>query len=462
MADEYDVIIIGGGAAGENVAGRTSPGGLSTVLIESELVGGECSYWACMPSKALLRPVEALNAAKRVPGAAGAVTGGVDVEKTLRSRDAFASNWDDSGQVQWLESVNTDLIRGHARLAGLKKVVIDLAEGGTRELTARKAVVLATGSHTSVPPIEGIEDVGAYTNRDIVVCKDVPDSLVILGAGPVGVEMAQAWKSLGAKEVTVVERLRPDEFPRLEPFAVEILVEALEEEGIRVLTGTGAVKVEGAGDMVTVTLDNGETVTAQRLVLATGRAPNTDDLGLETVGLTPGKWVEVDDTLQATGVEGGWLYAVGDLNARALVTHQGKYQARQAGDHILGKGTTAWADNVAVPAVIFTDPQVATVGLTERHAREQGVNVRVIQMGLAVAASSLTGKDLKGGVKFVVDEDRKVLVGATFVGPTAGEMVHAATIAIVGEVSLDKLWHATPAFPTMSELWLRFLEAYGF
>ena len=462
MADEYDVIIIGGGAAGENVAGRTSPGGLSTVVVEEELVGGECSYWACMPSKALLRPGEALNAARRVPAAAGAVTGGVDAEKALRSRDAFSSNWDDDGQVKWLESVNTDLIRGQARLTGPKQVSVELSEGGVRELTARKAVVIATGSTSAVPPVKGIGDVGAYTNRDIVVCPDVPESLIILGAGPVGLEMAQAWKSLGTSEVTVVERLRADEMRGVEPFAMEVVLEAFAEEGIRVIMGTSVVEARRADDAVTVTLENGETVTASRLVLATGRKARTTDIGVESVGLTPGATIQVEDSLQVKGVPGGWLYAVGDVNGRALLTHQGKYQARQAGDHILGKGTTAWADNVAVPAVIFTDPQVGSVGLTERAARERGVNVKVVEMGLAVAASSLMGKDLKGGVKFVVDEDRKVLVGATFVGPNAGEMVHAATIAIIGEVSLDKLWHATPSFPTLSELWLRFLETYGY
>ena len=462
MADVYDVIIIGGGAAGENVAGRTSPGGLSTVIIENELVGGECSYWACMPSKALLRPLEVLNAAKRVPAAAGAVTGGVDAEEALRSRNAAANEWDDYWQVKWVESVSTDLIRGHARLTGTKTVEVDLAEGGTQQLTARKAVVIATGSHTAVPPIDGIDEVGAYSNRDIVTCPDVPESLVILGAGPVGLEMAQAWKSLGTKEVTVIDRLGEDELPHMEPFAVRLLIEALEEEGIRVVLGSGAVAASRTDGGVTVQLESGETVTASRLVLATGRRPNTSDLGLESVGLTPGDFIDVDDSLQVIGVGGGWLYAVGDVNGRALLTHQGKYQARQAGDHILGKGTSAWADNVAVPSVVFTDPQVASVGLTERQARERGFDVKVVELGLSVAAASLMGKNLKGGVKFVVDQQRKVLVGATFVGPTAGEMVHAATIAIVGEVSLDRLWHATPPFPTMSELWLRFLEAYGY
>jgi pyruvate/2-oxoglutarate dehydrogenase complex dihydrolipoamide dehydrogenase (E3) component len=462
MTDEYDVIIIGGGAAGENVAGRTSPGGLSTVIIESHLVGGECTYWACMPSKALLRPQEVLAAARRVPAAAGAVTGTIDAEKALSSRDAFANRWDDYWQVKWVELVEADLIRGSARLTGDRTVHVDLAEGGTRELTARKAVVVATGSVPAFPPIDGIEDVGAWTSRDIVTAKKVPGSLIVLGSGPVGAEMAQAWKSLGCNDVTVIERRTADESTAIEPFAKRLLVEALEEDGIVVRMGCNVVAARRDGDRVTVTLDDAEELSAERLVVATGRRPNTASVGLESVGLTPSERIDVADTMQATGVPAGWLYAVGDVNGRALLTHQGKYQARQAGDHILGKGTTAWADNVAVPAVIFTDPQIGYVGLNEGQAREKGLNVKTVELGLGVAAASLMGKEVKGGVKFVVDTDRNVLVGATFVGPGAGEQVHAATIAIVAEVSLDKLWHAVPSFPTLSELWLRFLEAYGY
>ena len=459
MVDQYDVIIIGGGAAGENVAGRTQPGGLRTVIIEADLVGGECSYWACMPSKALLRPAEVLAQARRVPAASGAVTGTVDVEETLRSRDAFANQYDDDGQAKWVESIEADLIRGQARLAGPRRVSVETADG-VRELTAAKAVVLATGSRTAVPPIPGIEDVGAWSSRDIVTAKAVPESIIVLGMGPVGAEMAQAWRSLGS-EVTVIDQAQADGFPKIEPFAVEALVQQMEEDGIRVLLGASVEAVSRQGTTATVRLASGAQIAGSELILATGRLSSTDDVGLETVGLTPGQRIDVNDHLVVSGVEGDWLYAVGDVNGRALLTHQGKYQARQAGDHILGKQTAAWADNVAVPAVMFTDPQIASVGLTERQAREQALNVRVVEMGWAVAASSLLGKDTKGGAKFIVDEDRHVLVGVTFAGPGAGELIHAATIAIVGEVTLDRLWHATPAFPTMSEIWLRFLESYG-
>jgi pyruvate/2-oxoglutarate dehydrogenase complex dihydrolipoamide dehydrogenase (E3) component len=462
MAEEYDVIIIGGGAAGENVAGRTSPGGLSTVIIDSELVGGECTYWACMPSKALLRPAETLKAATRVPAAAGAVTGDVDAEKALRSRDAFANGWDDYWQVKWVESVEADLIRGHARITGERQVSVELAGGGVQELVARKAVVIATGSTPALPAIKGIEDVGAWTSRDIVTAKEVPESLIILGAGPVGLEMAQAWKSLGTKSVTLIERRLPEELTRIEPFAMTLVLEALAEDGVVVRMPCIVHEVSRKDGVVAATMDQGETLSAAEVVVATGRQPNTGNVGLETIGLPTEGPIKVEDSMQAVGVDGGWLYAVGDVNGRGPLTHQGKYQARQAGDHILGKGTGAWADNIAIPAVIFTDPQIASVGLTEARARAQGIPVKVVELGLVGAAASLAGKDLRGGVKFVVDEQRNVLVGATFVGPTAGEMLHATTIAIVGEVTLDTLWHAVPAFPTMSELWLRFLESYGY
>ncbi len=463
--EQFDIIVIGGGAAGENIAGRCMECGSSIAVIESDLVGGECSYWACIPSKALLRPGEVLAEVRRVPGASAAVTGELDVDAVLRRRDEIVGNWDDEGQVKWLERAGGTLIRGHARLAGERRVDVELGGGQVRELEARLAVVLATGSAAMIPPIDGLRDISVWDSRRATSARHVPERLVVLGGGVVGVEMAQAWKRLGAREVTVVEggeRL----VPNLEPFAGDELRAAFEEEGIVVVTGAKAVRAEREGGdtaPVTLTLDDGRSVTGDELLVAVGRRANTADLGVDTVGLAPGKSVEVDDQLHALGVPGRWLYAVGDVNGRALLTHMGKYQARIAADVILkGSRLEAWADHRAVPSVVFTDPQLASVGLTERQAREQGFDVRVVTYGTGeVSGAKVHGLGITGTSQLVIDEARRVIVGATFTGPGVGEMLHAATIAIAGEVPLDVLWHAVPAFPTISEVWLRLLEAYG-
>lgn len=470
-AEEFDVVVIGAGPSGENVADRAVKGGLSAAIVESALVGGECSYWACIPSKALLRPMHALEGARRVNGARQAVRGDVDISAALERRDEFVSHFDDTGQVSWLEDARIELFRGEGRLAGERRVAVETASGAL-SLIAREAVVIATGSIPSFPPVPGLKEAKPWTTHDAtsVSMGALPSELIILGGGVAGCELAQVFSSLGVS-VTILEaatRLLPSN----EPFAGELVEARMGALGIEVRTGVSVGAVSRAEDGVRVTLAD-TTLRADELLVATGRHPNTDDLGLDTVGLASGEWIEVDDSLRAISVPGGWLYAVGDVNRRALLTHQGKYQARACGDGIVARARgggvdSAWskcvatADHTAVPGVVFTDPEVASVGLTGAQAEELGLRTRVVDYVIGnVSGAALFADDYGGRARLVVDDDRRVVIGATFVGPGAAELLHAATIAIVSEVSLDRLWHAVPAFPTISEVWLRLLEAYG-
>jgi pyruvate/2-oxoglutarate dehydrogenase complex dihydrolipoamide dehydrogenase (E3) component len=475
-AETYDVVVIGAGPVGENVADRAVRGGLSVAVVERELVGGECSYWACMPTKALLRSAAALRAVRRLPGAREAVTGELDVAAVLRRRDAFASDWKDDGQVAWLDSAGIPLHRGHGRITG-DKVVEVTGEDGVTTLTARHAVVVATGTGALVPDIEGLRASKPWTSRETVAAKEVPGRLAIIGGGVVASEMATAFSSLGA----TVEVLARDGVLHLqEPFAGERVTAALREAGVTVRIGAEAASVRRDDDgTVHITLKTGERIEADELLVAIGRTPNTEDIGLDTVGLKPGSWLVVDDAMRVLGEDGtplgdGWLYAIGDVNRRVLLTHQGKYQARALGDGLVAraKGETvdvgpwgrhaATADERAVPQVVFTEPEIAAVGLTAAAAEAAGLRVRVVDHDLAATAgSSLHAEGYSGHARMVVDEDRKVIVGFTLVGPDVAELLHAATIAIVAEVPLDRLWHAVPSFPTVSEVWLRLLEAYG-
>ncbi|HEX6196134.1 MAG TPA: NAD(P)/FAD-dependent oxidoreductase [Jiangellaceae bacterium] len=472
--DTFDVVVIGAGPPGENVADRVVRSGMSCAVVESELVGGECSYWACMPSKALLRPWAAVSAARAVPAVAAAGSVDLDAAKVLESRNAFASNWRDEDQIDWLENTGAVLLRGHGRLAGERRVEVASREAEVVELVANHAVVVASGSRASIPDIPGLKAANPWTNREATSADKVPESLAVIGGGAVGVELATAWSALGTR-VTVLE---PSErlLPAMEPFAGALVAESLQNMGVDVRLGTAAESVDRDSGIGPVRLwtSTGDEITAAEVLVATGRAPRTDDLGVETVGLTPGDWLSVDETCRVDQVPGGWLYAVGDVNGRALLTHQGKYQARQAVAALLARvnGTevagepwsryAATADTIAPPQVIFTTPNAAAVGQTLEQAESSGWSVRAVDYDIGeVAGAALHGRDYEGRARLVIDEDRQVIVGATFVGPDIGELLHAATIAIAGEVPIDRLWHAVPAFPTISEVWLRLLETYA-
>ncbi|WP_369371577.1 NAD(P)/FAD-dependent oxidoreductase [Promicromonospora sp. Populi] len=513
--ESFDVIVIGGGPVGENAADRASRTGLSVALVESELVGGECSYWACMPSKVLLRAGAVRALARETPGLTD--PGPPDVAAVLARRDEITSNWDDAGQVSWVEGAGLTLVRGHGRLVGERLVEVTVpkdddgesggglaeAEAGgapaTRLLRARHAVIVATGSVPVLPGVPGLAEASPWSSREATAAEAIPESLVVVGGGVVGVEMANAYADLGA-QVTLLAR--GGLLTNAEPFAGEMVADSLRAIGVDIRTGVELSSVERPGTgaenepagPVTVTLSDGARVTAAEILVATGRVPRTADLNVESVGLDDsalgrGGALVVDESMQVTGVPEGWLYACGDVTGRAPTTHQGKYQGRVVGDVVAARyGTEAgdraptsgdpapvvgqegkpWsryaatADQTARVQVVFTRPQVSWVGPTEREARAAGIPVEAVSYDLSwVSGASVETPGYSGRAQVLVDTQRRVLVGATFVGPDAGEMLHAATIAVVGEVPLDRLWHAVPAYPTVSEVWLRFLESYG-
>jgi dihydrolipoamide dehydrogenase len=471
---EYDVIVLGAGPVGQSVAARARAGGLSVAVVERELVGGECSYWGCIPSKALLRPVLAVADARHVDGAREAVTGLLDTGKVFGRRDRYVTNWDDSGQANWVKNIGAELFRGHARLSGPRRVAVETPGVGVAVLTARQAVAVCTGSTAALPDIPGIEKARAWTNRKATDSSEIPGRLAIVGGGGIAVEMATAWHGLGSK-VTLLAR-DSGVLPRMEPFAGELVARGLAEAGVDVRTGVSVTelrRLDIAGPLW-VSLDDDSELEVDAILFAIGRTPNTANIGLETVGLDPGAWLDVDDSCVVRGVAGDWLYAMGDANHRALLTHQGKYQARMAGDAIVARATgrqldtepwgahVATADSHAVPQVFFTDPEAASVGLTVAEAEQRGHRVQAVDVNIGdtVPGAFLYADGYGGRARIVVDLDDGHLLGATFVGAGVAELLQSATVAIAGRVPIQRLWHAVPCFPTISEVWLRLLEAH--
>jgi pyruvate/2-oxoglutarate dehydrogenase complex dihydrolipoamide dehydrogenase (E3) component len=429
------VVVLGAGSSGEHFVGalRRRDQDVEIVVVERELAGGECSYYACLPTKTLLRPTEAYAAARLAPGAAEAIKGEIDVERVLWWRDQVTDGRDDSWHAGWLEEQRAELVRGEARIVREGAVAV-----GDREIEFDELVV-ATGSTSAIPPVPGLGEVQYWTNRDAIWASRIPASLVVLGGGPVGVELAQFFRRMGS-EVTIVER-NGHLLARVDREAGELLAERLDDDGIRLAIGVEVEQVEAIEGGVRLLLATGAEVGVERVLVATGRTPNVFDLGLESIGVQiSARGVTVDDRMRA----GESVWAIGDAAGVGLLTHLGKYQARVAAANLAGGD--ARADYRAIPAAVFTDPQVASVGTTSGD-------------GVVTARYEIVGGRLStyerprrpGLVKLAADRSRRVLVGAVAVGPEAGEWLGQLTLAVRAEVPVDGLLDTIQPYPTFSE-----------
>jgi dihydrolipoamide dehydrogenase len=444
MSDQFDAVVIGAGPAGEAAASRLNDQGLRTALIERELVGGECAYWACIPSKTLLRPPEARFEARRAAGTSAPEQRWAEV---VDYRDYMIRHLDDTDQVDGYERSGVRVYKGEGRLTGPGRVDV----GG--ETLAAERVVIATGSDPKIPPIPGLADAGYWTNRDATTLTEIPDSVVILGGGPVGIELGLFMRRFGA-EVSIVEadeRLVPREDPRVG----ELIADTLREEGINLHLGVAAHEVSAVDGQRIVTLEGGERVTGSELLVAIGRAPRVGNIGLETVGIKPApRGIAVDERCRAA--DGIW--AIGDATGVMPFTHVGMYQGRIACADIAGQ--SARADYTAIPRVVFSDPEIAAVGLTEQQATECDIDIATARVQLAevIARPWTYEKDPRGEIGVIADRRAGTLIGAWAVSPLAGEWIHYAALAIKTHTPLEVLRDTVARFPTYTEAYLKAIE----